>query len=83
MGSFELAGAAASEGVNLPIIATSCGMLVGSGDSGDMFVSLLFEINPLKHHCDTRIVITTRPVEIVYDAVSSVRCMLASIIVSV
>jgi len=70
MESFQLVGAAQSEATSLPVIATSFGTLVGSGDShSDKFVSLLFETNPLEHRCDTRIEMTARPLEIVYDAV--------------
>jgi len=70
MESFQLEGAADSEAGTLPIIATSFGTLCGSGESSDKFVSLLLETNPLKHSCDTRIVMTARPLEVIYDAVS-------------
>jgi len=71
MESFQLVGAAQSEAAGLPVIATSFGRLVGSGDSdSDKFVSFLFETNPLERHCDTRIEMNARPLEIVYDAVS-------------
>jgi len=69
MESFQLDGAAASESGTSPVIATSFGTVCGSGDS-DKFVNLLFETNPLEHSCDTRIVMTARPLEVIYDAVS-------------
>jgi len=73
MESFQLVGAARSKTVSLPIIATSFGRLVGSGDLDsefDKFVSVLFETNPLELHCDVRIEMNSRPFEIFYDAVS-------------
>lgn len=70
MESFQLEGTADAEVGTLPIIATSFGTLCGSGDTSDKFVSLLFETNPLKHCSDTRIVMTARPLEVIYDAVS-------------
>jgi len=75
MESFQLFGAPASEGATPPVIATSFGTLVGSGDM-DKFVSLSFETNPLECHCDTRIVMTARSLEIIYDAVSPFTCLL-------
>jgi len=69
MESFQLSGAAVSETATSPVIVTSFGTLIGSGDTGK-FVSLLFETNPLEHRCDTRIVMTARSLEVVYDAVS-------------
>jgi len=75
MESFQLIGAEASEAGTSPIIATSFGTLSGSGDS-DKFVSLLFETNPLDHCCDTRIVMTARPLDVIYDAVNVFSCLL-------
>ena len=82
MESFQLFGAAASESATPPVIATSFGTLIGSGDS-DKFVSLLFETNPLEHRCDTRIVMTARSLEVVYDAVSPFSHLLLLIIIVV
>jgi len=75
MDSFQLFGAAASEAAPLPVIASSFGRLVGLGDS-DKFVTFLFETNPLDHRCDTRIVMTAKPLEVIYDAVSFFRRLL-------
>ena len=69
MESFQLVGAATSESADLPLIMTSSDTLAGSSDS-NKFVSLLFETNPLEQRCDTRIVMTARPLEVVYDAAS-------------
>jgi len=70
MESLQLVGALSSETGTSPVIVTSLGTLCGSGDS-DKFVSLLFETNPLDHRCDTRIEMTARPLEVIYDAVSA------------
>jgi len=77
MESFQLSGAAVSETATSPVIVTSFGTLIGSGDTGK-FVSLLFETNPLEHRCDTRIVMTARSLEVVYDAVSPFGFLLLS-----
>jgi len=82
MQSFQLCGSAASETATVPVIATSFGTLVGSGDSGT-FVRLLFETNPLEHHCDTRIEMTARSLEVTYDAVSPFSCLLLLMILAV
>ena len=34
------------------------------------FIDVLFETNPLDGACDTRIVTSVRPIEVIYDAVS-------------
>jgi len=75
MESIQLVGAAASDNAMLPVIATSIGTLVGSGDSGS-FINLLFETNPFESSCDTRIVMTAKPLEVVYDAVSHFSCFI-------
>jgi len=67
--SLSILGLPDQDAAQPPTLASSLGKTVGTAAAAGSFVDVLFETNPLDGACDTRIRLSARPLETIFDAV--------------
>ena len=67
--SLSIHGLPELDAASPPILASSRGEIFGTAADGGSFVDVLFETNPIDGKCDTKIDVSARSLETVFDAV--------------